>query len=317
MRVRIATFNVENLFTRFKFRGRRVRRGGRNVYVPYTAAELEQISRDGWLVDKTKFQEFDSTARRLTEKAIKATNADILCLQEVESMDTLKRFVTQRVSSRRYRYKALIDGNDPRLIDVAVLSRFPLDYIITHQFDRTANNRAYVFSRDCLEVGVRVSENTVLPVLVNHFKSMMGGRDNTMARRRIQAQKVAEILTGFYGRDPGRYPWVVAGDLNDYMPSRGIDPLLSRSWVENVVDRIPSPEDRWTHYWAGGNQYHQLDYLLVSRDLAGDNPNAVPVIERRGMPLRATRYTGPRFEGVGQRQPKASDHCPVTITLEL
>ncbi|MGH9927413.1 MAG: hypothetical protein ACRD5B_18755 [Nitrososphaeraceae archaeon] len=31
----------------------------------------------------------------------------------------------------------------------------------------------------------------------------------------------------------------------------------------------------------------------------------------------ADRYTGPRFDGIGQEMPSASDHCPVVIEIEV
>ncbi|GAA0563056.1 hypothetical protein [Actinomadura livida] len=36
---------------------------------------------------------------------------------------------------------------------------------------------------------------------------------------------------------------------------------------------------------------------------------------RKGLPLRADRYPGPHFPGVGRDHPKSSDHCPVAMTL--
>ena len=42
----------------------------------------------------------------------------------VENLDTLKRFRSQYLGgSKAYPYAVAIDGNDPRLIDIAVLSK--------------------------------------------------------------------------------------------------------------------------------------------------------------------------------------------------
>jgi len=315
--IRIATFNAENLFARFRFRGVRVKKpGGGYEYREYTREELEHIVREGWDVDKTKFVEFEEDDRRITGQAIRETDADFIGLQEIEGLDTLKRFVSRRLQGAGYTYRVVIDGNDPRLIDVAVLSRFPFDYIRTYQFERTASN-SFVFSRDCLEVGIELSAGTVLPIFVNHFKSMVGGRGPTMARRKLQAEAVVRILQDRFGANPGTAAWVVLGDLNDYMPSTGLEPLLGQPWLENVVERIPAQGERWTHYWDGDDEYRHLDYILLSKKLADANPNAVPDIIRKGQPRRASRYTGERFTGVGENRPKASDHCPVAITLNV
>jgi hypothetical protein len=82
------------------------------------------------------------------------------------------------------------------------------------------------------------------------------------------------------------------------------------------VRRLPNDEE-WTHFWNGGNEYRQLDYLLLSDSLARAHPGVRPVIWRFGLPWRATRYTGARYEGVGDNEPKASDHCPVSFDLDL
>jgi hypothetical protein len=99
------------------------------------------------------------------------------------------------------------------------------------------------------------------------------------------------------------------GDLNDYMPSAGLAPLLELPWLENVVERLPA-DKRWTHHYAPDDEVHQLDYILPSRAIADANPDSIPVIERSGLPLRTEWYEGPRFPGVAP-DAKASDHCPL------
>ncbi len=301
---RIATFNCENLFARYKFRS--------NVD-PRTAI------RDGWLPDKRRFDLNDDDAKRITGNAIEETDADVVCLQEVESLDTLKRFRSHHIhrGSRTYPYIALVDGNDPRLIDVAVLSKLPITRIRTHQHvRRTARSRSYIFSRDCLEVDVAVGDKT-LTLFVQHYKSMIGGRAQTRQRRMDQVAATRSIIESRFGTpDTGAHPWVVLGDFNDYMePGTSLSRLVNWNQTEDVISRLPESE-RWTHYWARKGEYRQLDYILLSRSLATASPG-LPGILRQGLPRRAHRYTGRRFRGVGQNAPKASDHCPVVMNVRL
>jgi len=311
--VRIATFNVENLFARFQFREN----------VDPTAAV-----RDGWDVNSTAFKEFTSVDKELTAKAIKELDADVVALQEVEGLGTLKRFRSEYLGgAEAYPHLMAVDGNDPRLIDVAVISRLPIVHLRSYMHLRNAAGEE-LFSRDCLEVDVETPDGEVITIFVNHLKSMLdksdsdNGRRNTAPRRREQAKAVRKIVTDRFGKDAGEYPWVVLGDLNDYMESDSqgkpsIGDLVEWDQLENVVDRLPEGE-RWTHFFKGSGAipagYHQLDYVLPSTSLAAKVEKVE--IMRKGQPLRAERYTGPRFDGIGRDRPKASDHCPVVIEVD-
>ncbi|QPP05892.1 endonuclease/exonuclease/phosphatase [Streptomyces bathyalis] len=313
--LRLATFNVENLFARWRFRD--------NV-------DPASANTKGWIVDQTRFDELGMDDKAITGAAVREIKADVLCLQEVENVDTLKKFRGQALGGRsQYPYIAGVDGNDPRLIDVAVLSKLPITRIRSHQHLMDPSSpTASLFSRDCLEVDIEVevseTRKSTVTVFVNHFKSMIGGRNQTRGKRERQATKVMEIVEDRFGHQaPGDHPFVVCGDLNDYIEpngdgSSGIDQLVTWDQLENVVGRLPQDE-QWTHFWAGGNEYRQLDYLLPSRSLAGaaPAPDVVPEIFRNGTALRATRYKGPRFPGIGLDKPKASDHCPVIFELSI
>lgn len=299
MRLRIGTFNVENLFSRFRFAAR------------LTHDEIQAAMAQGWQAEQTLYEPFDTSHRRYTAAVIQAIDADILGLQEVESLETLKRFNGQFLDGMGYRYAMCIDGNDARGIDVALLSRYPLACLRTHQFDhRDGHPEERIFSRDCLEADIRLPDGREVSVLVNHFKSIAADRPATMEKRQRQARRVAQILEERFGPDPGEALWFVLGDLNDYPPSSGLAPLLGRPWLENVVARLPEPE-RWTHHYARDDEYHQLDYVLASRRIAEANPRILPYVERRGLPRRAERAGRRRFKGIGDDRPKASDHCPV------
>lgn len=314
--MRIATFNCENLFARFRFKDG----------VDPAAASLQ-----GWDVNEQAFVGFTSEEKRLTGEAIRETKADVIALQEVENLETLKRFRTQFLGGPSgYRYAIAVDGNDPRLIDVALLSKFPIVHVRSYHHVRSADNRSYLFSRDCLEADVELPDGRVITLYANHLKSMLdmfdpcNGRANTSARRSEQAEAVVRIIKDRFGPNPGNSNFVVLGDLNDYMQSDtpgepAITSLVEWSEVENVVDRLPEDE-RWTHFYKGNStcetppSYHQLDYVLLSRALA-DQTDSQPEIVRNGIPKRADRYEGPRFEGIGVDSPKASDHCAVVIEI--
>ncbi|WP_030338122.1 endonuclease/exonuclease/phosphatase family protein [Streptomyces sp. NRRL S-1022] len=313
--LRLATFNVENLFARWRFA---------DGLDPATANSR------GWIVDQTRFEELGMDDKALTGAAVREIAADVLCLEEVENVDTLKYFRAQALGGRaQYPYVAGVDGNDPRLIDVAVLSKLPITRIRSHQhLMDPASPTEPLFSRDCLEVDIEVGQETgpggttSVTLFVNHFKSMLGGRSQTRGKRERQARQVLDIVTDRFGHQaPGDHPFVVLGDLNDYLEAdgdggSGIGRLVTWDQVENVTARLPEDE-QWTHYWDGGDEYRQLDYLLPSASLARAAPDTLPEIFRKGMPLRAVKYTGPRFPGVGPDKPKASDHCPVVFDLGL
>ncbi|WP_315923719.1 endonuclease/exonuclease/phosphatase family protein [Mesorhizobium sp. SP-1A] len=209
-----------------------------------------------------------------------------------------------------------------------------------------ANER--IFRRDCLEVDLKVGGAPFTLYLV-HLKSMgpprngLDGRAATMPLRFAEAQAVRRIIEERFGPDHAASKrWAICGDFNDYRqrvkiegdafggyrhevadePHSSLNVLLDDGFCENVVERRPEM-DRWTLFHTRGPQERhlcQLDYILLSPSLAAHNGGAVPDIVRNGQPYRTPFPEGQdveRFPRVGWDRPKASDHCPVAITLDL
>lgn len=297
--VRIATFNVENLFARYDF-----------------TKKFISTRQDGFTINDLAFSVHSEEGKRITAQAIKEVDADVVCLQEVEAMHVLERFNSDYLGTRKYPHLMLLDSHDPRFIDVAVLSRHPFANLRTHRQERTASGRAWLFSRDCLEVDLNV-EGRPLTLYVNHFKSMIGGRAKTRPRREDQVRRVAEIIRADWSGKGYRGNFAVLGDFNDFRgDGTALDTLLGHEGLVDASLRLDQAE-RWTHFYGKNKEYRQLDYILLSKGLAEANPQAKPGILRKGLPRRADLYAGPRFKGVGDNAPKASDHAPLFIDVEL
>jgi predicted extracellular nuclease len=159
---------------------------------------------------------------------------------------------------------------------------------------------------------------------------MSQAREKTRILRQAEAMGVRRLIEARFGHAVGDAPWLVCGDFNDYFEIDGapeldddgavvphaLGPLLEPAFAVNLMARR-APQDRWTTYYAPGDIYSQLDFILASPRLARANPKAVPDVVRGGQPYRARRYEGPRYPRVGWDRPKASDHSPVVVELEL
>jgi len=206
-----------------------------------------------------------------------------------------------------------------------------------------------IFRRDCLEIDLRIAGKPIT-IYSLHFKSMgaprngLTGREATMPIRLAEGQAVRRIIeTRFGPAHAADKRWVICGDLNDYRERiviggdewsghtfnvveetdpTSVDVLTAGGFCENAVERLP-PMERWTLYHTRGPQERhlcQLDYIMLSRGLAAHNGEAKPAIIRNGQPWRTIFPEGQqveRFPRTGWDRPKASDHCPVAITLDL
>jgi endonuclease/exonuclease/phosphatase family metal-dependent hydrolase len=298
MSIRLATFNAENLFARYNF-----------------IKNVSPVSKDDFTINDLAFDIYDETDKQITAQAIREVNADIMALQEIESLPILDAFNSKYLGKMGYNYRILIDSFDPRKIDVAILSRFPIISLRSHRQERNASNSTWLFSRDCLVATIDI-EGKELILYINHFKSMMEGRAQTHDRRKEQVNRVEAMIDERWKANGYQGNFVVLGDFNDYPEGdTALTSLIQHPGLENVVKRN-DPKDQWTHFYSGKKEYNQLDFILLSKSLAQMNPNP-PGIMRKGLPYRAKKYDGPRFPNVGEDAPKASDHAPVFIDIEL
>lgn len=281
------------------------------------AIKLQAGGRDewfGWI--ELKIENVPPASIQNTARVVHAIRPDILCVVEAEDRLAMDRFNDDALRPLGFSFSRdlLVDGNDPRGIDVGLYSQFEIRSLRSHVHEPTASGKGRLFSRDCPEFEIVLPSGKPLWVLVNHFKSQGYGRkaDNDK-RRKAQADKVREYL----GRFNLKTEWVVvAGDFNDAASNPPLHPLqhlLATPQLHDVLDATAfGNAPRWTY----GHGKQQLDYLLVSAPLF-KRLTAVG-IERRGM-YSSTHFGGlfPHFPEVTSEATQASDHAAVWAEFQI
>lgn len=301
----LATFNANNFFLRYKFS--KTYPGDMSKKSLIEASEAAMM---GYLPEKAfgkyspkSFIIWEPERRKLAIKALKEPDGklpDILCFQEVENMDAIRAFNENYLKSY-YQYSLLIDGYDPRNIDVGVLSTLPIEEIRSH-IDESKNGKR-IFSRDCLEVTLILPDGEKLILFVNHLKSklVIKKKNDTEAQfhnhiresheqRKLQAKTVSEYIEKRFKGQHDSALFAVVGDFNDTPCSPYVKPLIKSPRLINILQEYRAVDDTWTYFWRDKNRVSQIDYILVSKALAQRIRKAAqndgkkkPHIERKGL----------------------------------
>lgn len=306
----------ESEFVRLrKIRGQLVRR-------PRTGgAEVVASGRSDWIGwVELKTEEVDELAMRHTAMVIRDVNADVLGVVESDSRPALHMFsdaLLRQVGGTPYPQVMVIDGNDPRGIDVGVLVRgtFPIIQIRTHVFD--TDDRGAVFSRDCCEYHLATPAGGRLVVVMNHFKSKGYGDASDpigSTRRARQATRVADIYRGL--RAEGIEQVVVAGDLNDSPDSAALQPLLSGTDLRDISAHPRFDFGPRKGTYGSGNERDKIDYLLLSPALYAKSTGGA--VFRKGVWRGArTKNPWPIYDTLTAKVHEGSDHAAIYADIDL
>jgi endonuclease/exonuclease/phosphatase family metal-dependent hydrolase len=260
--LRVATWNVHDLFD-----------------------EVDRTSPPGELDTVLSPAEVEAKLARLGRVLARA-DADVVVLEEVENLALLQRLAAGPLAGGGYA-AYLVEGFDPRGIDVGVLSRAPVVRYVSHLEDRDVDG-AHLWSRDCVEVHVGGAARPVV-LLGNHLVSRLDPAQD--GRRARQAARVRAIADALRREDPARLV-VVLGDLNDVAGSAALAPLLADGALLDVGAAL-APDVAWT--WSGGGARERIDYAAVPREDAAAVADAAVL--------------------AGDDVAAASDHRPLIVDL--
>lgn len=324
MEITVGTFNVNNLFSRYNFKGEidAIKKNDTEIeseiLYEFSANTLWTIRTFmGKLVKGKKINDINKIAERINR-----IDVDVLAVQEVEDIDML-RFFNRDYLNYKYPYQVLVEGNDRRFIDIGILSKLPMGQITSWQQTVHPDDPSQkVFGRDLLQVEV-LSANRSLKLFTlfnNHLKSHYtdwrvedetAAQKENDARRTRQADMIAEIVKSQTDSDSR---FIIIGDMNDPPNSPCLEPFTADqelglvNALENPVEtQPPRPDDpmptspAWTHrYKETGKpaKYELYDQIWLC-------------------PSLATKQTEAWIDRRKTHTADGSDHDPAWIKLSL
>ncbi len=290
--IRLGTYNLENLFD--------------EIDDPALSGRNEDID-----------DAISEERRKALAEVIRRIDADILCVQEVESESALRWFVDGYLSDMGYAHIASVDAGDARGIEQAVLSRFPivrvqnwparpLGGVHPAKWGDAENwyaGEAITFHRSPLLVEVEIPRATTDPppyrltLFVVHHKS---GRPGAYWRE-AEARGLVEIVRAYEDEHPGANI-AILGDFNAQPNEASVRTYLNAGFSDIFANR--GGREILTHA-----SDRRIDLILINRELSGE------VQAGSGFVLGTIQ----RPAEMSWRDPPppgyASDHQPVCVDL--
>ncbi len=227
---------------------------------------------------------------------------DVLVLEEIENADVLKKLVTKGLDKLGYNHKILIEGDDSRGIDVAVVSKFP---VISSKHHPLVINGTRLDTRGILEVTLDVEGSKVV-VFANHWPSQSNPASERVASAKLLSSVASKLKADLI---------IAMGDFNtlDTDIPYPFDSLKYFIDAETEARKLNIDLKPGTHFYKGG--WASLDRIFVFQDSALKpdyskfkiihEPFMMKIDSRTGesVPVRAEASTGEGF----------SDHLPLAM----
>lgn len=215
-------------------------------------------------------------------RVIKSFNPDFLVTVEIENIRALQNYSDTYLDGK---YQALlIEGNDPRGIDVGLLVKKSLNVYVEWKSQKdTVFHAKKIFSRD-FPIGLVYEKNAngshstkpLFAIIATHYKSKRmepGSSDiDGNGLRAEQVQASVEILKGLEKQYQNSLPLIIAGDFNDTISDNS--PIFKPLFDFGMKDSLkiaPNPSQTplkiQTQFYfnrEGVAQFQQIDAILFN-----------------------------------------------------
>ena len=259
----------------------------------------------------------DERCRELA-RVIRAVDADILALQEVESQEALAWFRDTYLADMGYDYIASKEVGYYRGIEQSLLSRFPISNVKTwpsadlSKVKRTGGGWDAVpegvddirFQRSPLCATVKTPDGYELTLFVVHHKAGYNNRWH----REAESLQVMEFIEGMTRRDSDRNI-VVIGDFNAQPWDRSMQVYFRRGMTDAMTTRTHNIEhDDASPVVKTHTSGRVIDFVLLNQAAMGE------LVGGSGFVLGTS---GEEYDWMKVDPPAgyASDHYPVVIDM--
>jgi endonuclease/exonuclease/phosphatase family metal-dependent hydrolase len=304
--LRLATYNAENIFDDFDD--------------PTLSGEYDDI------------KEATSEARlKAVAKAIRELDADVLCLQEIESKRCLEWFRDTYLKGMGYDYVASEDVSYYRGVEQSVLSRVPIvkaqvftgeDLVISDMESRRTDAEAKrlggawakpsgsmpeKFQRSPLRVDLKTMDGYELTVFVVHFKA--GAFDH---QRELEALQTEQFVEEMLKKNPDANV-AVLGDYNSQPNAMSAKALrISDDGLVSGYDwrrDKDAPREAYVTHASG----RSIDFIVMSPGLAADAVDGSYFV--LGTPHAGSDWDWRKADENPPPIGYAADHYPVAIEI--
>lgn len=279
-----------------------------------------------------KMHQLGNIFRQVTSKSATGETLigpDIATLMEVENISVLKKFIQTELASSKYQTIVLIEGEDQRGIDVAIVSRFPLanaanlkliDFsdktLNSAKFDKQSSNpNKRPMTRGLLHVPLKLPNGTIGHVIALHFPSQM----NPVQERMDAIQTLNQLKSTIKPNEL----IIAAGDTNitsEEEQEYKIFSNLQNNSIWNISHFVGCKTCEGTHNYKGSWSF--LDVIFIGKSLDPDSktnvtsykylPESIQTITTA--PDQVTKGGRPkRFDD--EKGTGYSDHLPIMMVL--
>jgi endonuclease/exonuclease/phosphatase family metal-dependent hydrolase len=256
--------------------------------------------------------------RKLAE-AIRVIDADIIALQELESLEALTWFRDTFLKDAGYEHLASKDVGYYRGVECSIMSRFPIiEQRIwpNESLDRLeregpgwatvpADQKNIGFQRSPLMVTIQIRPDYTLTVFSEHHKA---GRDFDW-HREAEAIRINQLIRELEEKEPNRNI-VIMGDFNAAPWDKSVRTYLKNGMVDTLAYRLIDRDSPESPLWKTHESDRVLDYILVNSAAFREYiPGSGFVYGTICPPANYDYERDPKPEGY------ASDHYPVVVDL--